>query len=179
MRAALQRELDPRYVQFPACALQARTEPLVVPLGPADPLGEVTDPYAPVRARATIHLTGRTVLIGPWGGGRRSADAPCGLCLGLFWQRARTGPARNARAWGHEPEGLRARPELTPSAVEVVRSVWSAVYETPVGATVSEREGPPRAGASRVTCVDLRAPVPRTLRLLPQPECGRHTTCGG
>ncbi|WP_375546697.1 TOMM precursor leader peptide-binding protein [Streptomyces gossypii] len=41
--------------------------PLVVPLGAADTLGGgAPDPYAAVRPAATVHLSSRAVLIGPW-----------------------------------------------------------------------------------------------------------------
>lgn len=179
-RAGLQRELDPRYVQFPSLASSAGSEPLVVPLGAADTLGDaVFDPYAGVRPRATVHLTARAVLVGPWadqygsreaGGekdvaGRRS---PCGTCLGLHWQLLH---GRSPRA---DPEP----PVLTPLAVDVVRDVWSAVFDPP-GRRGRPAAGGVPAGAARLTCVDLRTPVPRTFRLHPEPRCESHTGCGG
>lgn len=210
-RAALQRELDPRYVQFPSFAHQAGSEPLVVPLATADLLGDmVSDPYAMVRSRATLHLTGRAVLVGPWGGGRVGGTGPaaCGLCLGLYWQRLRGGPERRAREWGHDPAGWEVQPVLTPYAVEVLRGVWSAVFGSrdagpadagpadpgaadcgfdepgftgPDGRPVAVPGLPAVAGEGpvRVTCVDLRVPVPRTYSLLPEPPCGLHTGCRG
>jgi ribosomal protein S12 methylthiotransferase accessory factor len=184
-RAALQRELDPRYVQFPSFAHQAPgSEPLVVPLGADDPLGDVVaDPYAMVRSRATLHLTGRAVLVGPWGG-EGAEPAACGLCLGLHWQRLRGGPEPDARAWGHGAPGDAERPDVPQDAVDVIRTVWSAVFDAPEpdDAPAADLPGVPAAageGPPRVTCVDLRVPVPRTYLLLPEPPCGLHTGCRG
>lgn len=181
VRVALQRELDPRYVQFPSFAHQAGSEPLVVPLGAEDPLGDlVADRYAMVRSRATIHLTGRAVLIGPWGGG---PSAGCGLCLGLHWQKLRGGPRWRARAWGHGPLHRNEKPPLTPYATDVVRTVWTAVF----GSREPDRPetaGPVRTstgagGPAQVTCVDLKVPEPRTHRFLPGPASRLPCGCGG
>lgn len=193
-RADLQRELDPRYVQFPSFAHAAGSEPLVVPLGAADRLGDVVaDPYAMVRSRATLHLTGRAVLVGPWGGGRAETEpSACGLCLGLHWQRLRSGPEREARQWGHDPQGGEERPHVAPLVVDVVRTVWSTVFGSPglldpgadpAGAgEETQGSSPPAAvadGRLRVTCVDLRVPVPRSYLLLPEDSYGLHTGCRG
>jgi ribosomal protein S12 methylthiotransferase accessory factor len=197
VRNQLQRHLDPRYVQFPSLSPEDGAEPLVVPLGALDPLGDgCADPYAAVRARATVHLTGRTVLIGPGRGGgapgeEGAGDArpACGTCLGLYWQRLRRGPARRAREWGHEPHGGAENPVLGTAAVDVVRTVWSAVFgpagqRERVGGGSSAHAGTgcadrTPAGLVRVTCVDLRTPVPRTHTILPPPDCGPHTGTRG
>ena len=68
-RAMLQRALSARHeAEYgPAGGEHALPAPLVVPLGAADTLGfGHRDPYAAIRPTATVHLTSRAVLIGPW-----------------------------------------------------------------------------------------------------------------
>jgi hypothetical protein len=197
VRNDLQRRLDPRYVQFPSLAPAVGAEPLVVPLGAYDSLGDAfADPYAAVRARATVHLTGRAVLIGPWSGGdvRGGPSAggvrpACGTCLGLHWQQLRHGPSRTAREWGHDPDGCAESPVLGTTVVDVVRDVWSALFgraeeRERAGGGCRAHAGEGCAGRApaalvRVTCVDLRVPVPRTHVVPPAPGRGPHTGARG
>ncbi|MDT0379677.1 TOMM precursor leader peptide-binding protein [Streptomyces sp. DSM 42041] len=182
-RAHLQRELDPRYVQFPACAADAGPQPLVVPLGAADVLGDAAgDPYAAVRPHATVHLTARAVLIGPWGG---EAEAPgCGRCLGMRWQRLRSRSEREALEGRQPLQGAEDWPLLTPFAVDAVRAAWSSAFgpvhesdPAPAGPVAALR--PPRAvpaspgaeGLPRVTRVDLATLALATFPMLPEPLC--------
>ncbi|EST37567.1 hypothetical protein N566_12315 [Streptomycetaceae bacterium MP113-05] len=181
-RAHLQRELDPRFVQFPACAADTGAQPLVVPLGAADVLGDAAvDPYAAVRPHATVHLTARAVLIGPWG---RSEDGTgCGRCLGMRWQRLRSRSEREALEGRGTPHGAEEWPLLTPFAVDAVRAAWTAAFgpaHDENAAAHGEVAGlrptalpayDNAAGLPLVTRVDLATLALATFPMLPESLC--------
>lgn len=123
-RAVLQRALSARHgAQYGATGGEhALPVPLVVPLGAADTLGfGHRDPYAAIRPAATVHLTSRAALIGPWGG--EPGTTACGQCLAMRWQRLRSRSEREALELGHEPKGAVLWPVLTEYAVD---AVWAA-----------------------------------------------------
>ncbi|MFD3944744.1 TOMM precursor leader peptide-binding protein [Streptomyces sp. NPDC058579] len=163
-RALLQRALTARHAgeeRLPA--------PLVVPLGAADTLGfGRPDPYALVRPEATVHLTSRAVLLGPWGG-RDGARAACGQCLAMRWQRLRSRSEREALELGYESQGAVAWPVFTDYALD---AVWAAYRATLPG----DRPSPSTASAPdgelpQVTRVDLATLATATFPLLPEPLC--------
>lgn len=141
--------------------------PLVVPLGAADTLHPGRDPWPDERPVATVHLSSRAVLVGPWGAGRNPAaggpPAPrpaCGRCLAMRWQRLRTRSEREALEGGFVPEGGTAWPVLTDHVADAVWAVCRAV---------AGRRSPD--GLARVTRVDLGTLALATFPLLPEPLC--------
>ncbi|MCF6526620.1 TOMM precursor leader peptide-binding protein [Streptomyces sp. JJ36] len=172
-RMRLQRELAPRFAQFPAFAGRGHdAEPLVVPLGSGLAPGDgaagggggpgnagAADPYAAVRPFATVHLTVDAVLVGPWGTGG-GEHGGCGLCLGLRWSRESRGPGGPC---GGTRSGGGRTPELTPFVVETVRGVWRTVFG---GGT-----GPGGAGPAHVTRIDLHTLVTSRFPLPREPGC--------
>ncbi|MFF3751577.1 TOMM precursor leader peptide-binding protein [Streptomyces sp. NPDC002018] len=142
--------------------------PVVVPLGAADVLGHGDgDPFAGVRPGATVHLTARTVLVGPWGG---DGDAPaCGQCLAMRWQRLRTRTERDALETGARTRATGHWPRLTPYATDAVEALYRAVV-------LSDSVLPPeRADADRrlpqVSRLDLATLAVQTFPLLADPLC--------
>ncbi|MFD7839782.1 TOMM precursor leader peptide-binding protein [Streptomyces sp. NPDC059761] len=134
----------------------------VVTVGVHDALGPRTaDPFAAVRPAATVHLSARAVLVGPWGG---DGSAPaCGQCLAMRWQRLRSRSERDALETGSgPPTPVAARwPLLTPA----LRDAAYALHEAVFGGYVSA-PGPAAADRAlpQVTRLD-----PQTLRLRTYP----------
>ncbi|WBB64062.1 TOMM precursor leader peptide-binding protein [Streptomyces sp. WMMC500] len=158
------------------CATRAPNPPLplVVPLGAADVLHPGRDPWPDQRPGATVHLSSRAVLVGPWGAGRHPAaggpPAPrpaCGRCLAMRWQRLRTRSEREALEGGFAPEGGSAWPVLTDHVADAVWAVCRAV---------AGRRSPD--GQARVTRVDLGTLALATFPLLPEPLCPACVTPG-
>ncbi|MFD4127802.1 TOMM precursor leader peptide-binding protein [Streptomyces globisporus] len=190
-RARLQSALSARHADGPGEG--GPPAPYVVPLGAADVLGfGHPDPYAGTRPAATVQLTSRAVLIGPWGGGPDAAV--CGQCLAMRWQRLRSRSEREALELGHEPQGAVDWPVLTEYAVDAVWATYGAVFtgprstpgapgpEGPTGSAPSAgpeaRTGPEGAAATpadralpQVTRVDLVTLATATFPLLPEPLC--------
>ncbi|WP_156726613.1 TOMM precursor leader peptide-binding protein [Streptomyces apocyni] len=173
--ALLERELTARHAASgPTPGLPA---PRVVPLGAADTLGfGHPDPHAATRPTATVQLTSRAVLIGPWGGAADAADTAdhadptaCGQCLAMRWQRLRSRSEREALELGYAPHGATAWPVLTDFAVDAVwaayRATLSGPRPTPPGTTAADRALP------QVTRVDLGTLATATFPLLPEPLC--------
>ncbi|MFC9431340.1 TOMM precursor leader peptide-binding protein [Streptomyces sp. NPDC056987] len=159
----LQRALTGRHT--PATGAQA---PTVVPLGAADVLGHRGgDPFAAVRPAATVHLTSREVLVGPWGG---DGTAPaCGQCLAMRWQRLRTRTERDALETGTRTRAAGPWPELTPYALDAVDALHRAVV-------LPDEVDPPGPGAAdrslpQVSRLDLATLEVRTYPLLADPLC--------
>ncbi|WP_322869828.1 TOMM precursor leader peptide-binding protein [Streptomyces goshikiensis] len=148
-------------------------EPLgavVVTLGVHDALGpRAADPFAAVRPGATVHLTAREVLVGPWGG---DGTAPaCGQCLAMRRQRLRSRSERDALETGGGP-GTPAGPEwprLSRYAYDAVSALHAAVH--------GGRSGPPGGAAAadralpQVSRLDLETLRIRTYPLLADPLC--------
>ncbi|MFF3030574.1 TOMM precursor leader peptide-binding protein [Streptomyces rubiginosohelvolus] len=178
-RARLQSALSARHADVPGEG--GPPAPCVVPLGAADVLGfGHPDLYAGTRPAATVQLTSRAVLIGPWGG---SPDAAvCGQCLAMRWQRLRSRSEREALELGHEPQGAVDWPVLTDYAVDAVWATYSAVFtglrsgpgapgpEAPSGPEGSTATPADRA-LPQVTRVDLVTLATATFPLLPDPLC--------
>ncbi|MER7730281.1 TOMM precursor leader peptide-binding protein [Streptomyces erythrochromogenes] len=142
---------------------------VVVTLGVHDALGpRAADPFAAVRPRATVHLTAREVLVGPWGG---DGSAPaCGQCLAMRRQRLRSRSERDALETGRRP-GTPTGPEwprLSPYALDAVHALHEAVH----GGRVTAPAG---AAADRalpqVSRLDLETLRIRTYPLLADPLC--------
>ncbi|MES5823112.1 TOMM precursor leader peptide-binding protein [Streptomyces sp. RG80] len=193
----LQRALSARHeAEYgPAGGEHALPAPLVVPLGAADTLGfGHRDPYAATRPTATVHLTSRAVLIGPWGG--EPGTTACGQCLAMRWQRLRSRSEREALELGHEPKGAVQWPVLTEYAVDAVWSAYRAVLsgagtgvDAPVGSAAVAGTGTrtvtgvrPNAVAAaqrpaadrtlpQVTRVDLVTLATAGFPILPEPLC--------
>ncbi|QWQ43191.1 TOMM precursor leader peptide-binding protein [Streptomyces sp. YPW6] len=175
-RARLQSALSARHAETPGGG--GPPAPYVVPLGAADVLGfGLPDPYAATRPAATVQLTSRAVLIGPWGGAPDAAV--CGQCLAMRWQRLRSRSEREALEVGYEPRGAVAWPVLTDHAVDAVWATYRAVLTDLPGAP--GRSGPEASAAAtatpadralpRVTRVDLVTLATATFPLLPEPLC--------
>ena len=139
--------------------------PVVVPLGAADALHPGRDPWAAQRPAATVHLSSRALLVGPWGGdpGRPA----CGRCLAMRWQRLRTRSEREALEGEFSPVGGAGWPVLTDHAVDAAWALWRAV---------AERASPD--GLPRVTRVDLGTLALATFPLLSEPLCPACVTPG-
>ncbi|MGW3299602.1 cyclodehydratase [Streptomyces sp. CB02130] len=168
-RARLQSALSARHAEVPGEG--GPPAPYVVPLGAADVLGfGHPDPYAGTRPAATVQLTSRAVLIGPWGGAPDTAV--CGQCLAMRWQRLRSRSEREALELGYEPQGAVDWPVLTEYAVDAVWATYSAVFTgLRSGPGVPGPEGPvgsaPSAGPEAPTCPEGSAATPAD-RALPQ-----------
>ncbi|MBQ0987108.1 TOMM precursor leader peptide-binding protein [Streptomyces sp. F63] len=150
-----------------AGAGQPLPAPLVVPLGAADTLGfGRPDPYGLLRPRATVQLTARAALIGPWGGAE--GTAACGQCLAMRWQRLRSRSEREALELGHAPHGATGWPVLTGYALDAVWSVYRAVMP---GGRAAPSAVPADGVLPQVTRVDLGTLATATFPLLPEPLC--------
>ncbi|MFI9582717.1 TOMM precursor leader peptide-binding protein [Streptomyces sp. NPDC052236] len=166
-RAVLQRALSARYGAEYGPAGGALPAPLVVPLGAADTLGfGIPDPYGAIRPAATVQLTSRAALIGPWGGER--GNEACGQCLAMRWQRLRSRSERETLELGYAPHGAANWPVLTDYAVDAIWAVYRAVLTGGCQATAdtaADRELP------QITRVDLGTLTTATFPLLPEPLC--------
>ncbi|WKV70437.1 TOMM precursor leader peptide-binding protein [Streptomyces sp. PCS3-D2] len=142
---------------------------VVVTLGVHDALGpRAADPFAAVRPRATVHLSAREVLVGPWGG---DGGAPaCGQCLAMRRQRLRSRSERDALETGRGPGTPTGSewPRLSPYAHDAVYALHEAVHGGRVAA-------PAGAAADRalpqVSRLDLETLRVRTYPLLADPLC--------
>jgi ribosomal protein S12 methylthiotransferase accessory factor len=132
--------------------------PAVAVLGRADALGGTDVPAAGPWPDARVHLTGSSVLIGPWGS---DGTGPCGRCLAIRWQRLRTKSERDALETGRDRTGGGDWPVLPDWCVDAVAAVRAAVAGRPG----------PGPGAAYVTEVDLAALTVRTVTLLAEPLC--------
>lgn len=164
----------------------------VVTVGVHDALGRrEADPFAAVRPAATVHLTARAVLVGPWGG---DGSAPaCGQCLAMRWQRLRSRSERDALETGTGPVTAAGPlwPGLSRYALDAAYALHGAVFagsvRAPGGAGAAAAAGAPgAAGASRaadtaageadralpqVSRLDLETLRVRTYPLLADPLC--------
>ncbi|MEV7090994.1 TOMM precursor leader peptide-binding protein [Streptomyces sp. NPDC093085] len=140
----------------------------VVPLGAADVLGHrAGDPYAAVRPTATVHLTTREVLVGPWGG---DGSAPaCGQCLAMRWQRLRTRTERDALETGTGTRATGSWPELTPYILDAVDALHRAAVSE--GRVEPPGRGAPDRALPQVSRLDLATLEVRSHPLLPEPLC--------
>ncbi|MFD8968314.1 TOMM precursor leader peptide-binding protein [Streptomyces sp. NPDC059568] len=151
--------------------LAPATGPAVVPLGAGDVLGHRDgDPFAAVRPGATVHLTARTVLVGPWGGdGDASA---CGQCLAMRWQRLRTRTERDALETGARTRAADHWPRLTPYAIDAVDALYRAVVLPDSMRPALPPERPAADGRlPQVSQLDLTTLEVRTYPLLADPLC--------
>ncbi|MFJ9853441.1 TOMM precursor leader peptide-binding protein [Streptomyces sp. NPDC101150] len=149
----LGRMLTSRFLAAEGRAPEGTAPPRVVPLGDVDVLRPAADPLAGLRGAATVHLTSRAVLVGPWGGG-------CGHCLAIRWQRLRERYERDALETG---EGLRSAgggPAVTGYLADAVSAAHDA-----------GQDSVPRTGTPTVTSVDTTTLALRTVPLLPEPRC--------
>jgi ribosomal protein S12 methylthiotransferase accessory factor len=168
-RAVLQRALSARYAteRYATRGESPLPAPLVVPLGAADTLGfGRLDPYAAVRPAATVQLTSRAALIGPWGG--QSGTEACGQCLAMRWQRLRSRSEREALELGHTPHGAADWPLITDYTADAIWAVYRAVLTGGCRAsagTAADRELP------QITRVDLATLATASFPLLPEPLC--------
>ncbi|MFE9254223.1 TOMM precursor leader peptide-binding protein [Streptomyces sp. NPDC006879] len=148
--------------------------PAVVTLGARDALGPLTDdPFADVRPTATVHLTARAVLVGPWGG--EDEARACGLCLAMRWQRLRSRSERDALETGLRPPtpADRTWPDLPGFLIDAVAALHRAV----LGPWSPERVQPPTAAEAadralpQVSRIDLASLTVRTHPVLADPLC--------
>ncbi|MFJ5881753.1 TOMM precursor leader peptide-binding protein [Kitasatospora cineracea] len=160
-------------------AADAVPAPAVAVLGGTDLLRPEPADAARHRARATVHLTAQSVLIGPWGGdlgdpgdpgepgdpGASGAPAPraCGTCLAMRWQRLRSRTEREALETGR-PATL-AGPALPALPDHAVDAVW-ALHRLTTAPDAHRTAGPPR-----VSRLDLETLQVRTVPLLAEPLC--------
>ncbi|RBM14389.1 TOMM precursor leader peptide-binding protein [Streptomyces sp. PT12] len=157
--AALGAELERRW----RAAGRPGPAPRVAALGVADALGAPGAPDGD--ARATVHLTARAALIGPWGVPSNGRSA-CGRCLAMRWQRLRTRSEREALEGGFAPEAAGVWPVLTAFAVDAVWAACRAIGQWTLG------EGE----LARVTRVDLGTLALVTFPVLPEPLCPHCVT---
>ncbi|MFG2996935.1 TOMM precursor leader peptide-binding protein [Streptomyces sp. NPDC048340] len=142
----------------------------VVSLGVHDALGpRSADPFAGVRAAATVHLTARAVLIGPWGG---DGTAPaCGRCLAMRWQRLRSRSERDALETGSGP--VTAVAPAPPGLTAYARDAAYALHEAAFGGLAGGSTGQTAADRAlpQVTRLDLETLRVRTYPLAADPLC--------
>ncbi|GGT14137.1 TOMM precursor leader peptide-binding protein [Streptomyces purpureus] len=147
----------------------------VVTLGVHDALGpRSADPFAAARPTATVHLSSRAVLVGPWGGDGTSPA--CGRCLAMRHQRLRSRSERDALETGSRPPvTVTPRwPLLTP----YVRDATAALHEAVYAGTVREPGEPADRALPQVSRLDLETLQVRTYPLLADPlcpDCGPRT----
>ncbi|MER5872871.1 TOMM precursor leader peptide-binding protein [Streptomyces sp. NPDC002044] len=155
----------------------------VVTVGVHDALGHPeADPFSAVRPAATVHLTARAVLVGPWGGD--GAAPACGQCLAMRWQRLRSRSERDALETGSGPVTAAGPlwPGLSRYALDAVHALHGAVFGGSVrapgaGVASGARPGadPAAAEADRalpqVSRLDLETLRVRTYPLLADPLC--------
>lgn len=144
----------------PAEVLRSRLpgSPPVAVLGRDDALGGTEVPAARPWADARVHVTGSSVLIGPWGS---DGSGPCGQCLAIRWQRLRTKSERDALETGRDRLAAASWPVLPDWCVDVVAAVRAATAGRPG----------PGPGLAYVTEVDLATLAVRTATLLAEPLC--------
>lgn len=138
---------------------------------------------------ALVHLAPDAVLIGPWQDTAGGATA-CGACLAIRWQRLRTRSERDALETGLVTVPVGDWPPLPDHTVD---AVWALYLRATTGGpaqdagtrhvTPAHGAAAPRAGRStaptpaadpvlpRVTRLDLRTLLVRTVPLLPEPLC--------
>ncbi|MCX4524139.1 TOMM precursor leader peptide-binding protein [Streptomyces sp. NBC_01551] len=147
-------------------------EPLgavVVTLGVHDALGpRAADPFAAVRPGATVHLSAREILVGPWGG---DGTAPaCGQCLAMRRQRLRSRSERDALETG-SAVGTAAGPEW-PRLSPYVHDAVHALHEAVLGGQAAAPDGSAADRAlPQVSRLDLETLRIRTYPLLADPLC--------
>ncbi|MGW6939956.1 TOMM precursor leader peptide-binding protein [Streptomyces xanthophaeus] len=141
----------------------------VVTVGVHDALGpRAADPFAPVRAAATVHLGARAVLVGPWGG---DGTAPaCGQCLAMRRQRLRSRSERDALETGSGPLTPVAGdwPRLTPYLADAVRALHGAVFG---GSAAAPGPGAADRALPQVSRLDLETLQVRSYPLAADPLC--------
>lgn len=140
--------------------------PVVLPLGAADVL-RGPDPR---RRAATVQLTARAVLIGPWGG-RPDAPLACGHCLAVRWQRLRSRSERDALETGTDTCAVADWPVLPDYLVDAVCQLYAAVFPAAAPVTGRPPGADPDAPLPRVSSVDLATLRVRTVGLLADPLC--------
>ncbi|MEE1751531.1 TOMM precursor leader peptide-binding protein [Streptomyces sp. SP18CS02] len=140
----------------------------VVTLGVHDALRAASsDPFAAVRPTATVHLTQRALLVGPWGG---DGTAPaCGRCLAMRHQRLHSRSERDALEEGSRPPTTVAPewPRLTPYVLDAVAALHEAAFS---GSLREPGEAADRT-LPQVSRLDLRTLRTRTYPLLADPLC--------
>ncbi|MET9220183.1 TOMM precursor leader peptide-binding protein [Streptomyces sp. NPDC003300] len=165
------RDLERRLAARAARA--AAPAPRTAVVGGTDVLRPEPAETAGRRARATVHLTADAVLLGPWGGS--PAEAACGTCLAIRWQRLRTRTEREALETGLARTAAGRWPVLPDFTVD---AVW-ALYELTLGRKAgagSETGSETGAGTGghdlpRVTRYDLETGLVQTVPLLADPLC--------
>ena len=133
-----------------------------MPLGAHDTLRRGRDPYAADRVAARVHLARDAVLIGPWG--NPDAEAACGQCLAMRWQRLRTRSEREALETGRSSTAAGGWPVLPSFVADAVR----ALYRRTAGQ-------PQECDLPQVTRLDLATLQVVTHPLLREPLC---PSCG-
>ncbi|MFD5565652.1 TOMM precursor leader peptide-binding protein [Kitasatospora griseola] len=131
--------------------------PAVAVLGGTDLLRPEPADAARRRARATVHLTAQTVLIGPWGGDPGGA---CGTCLAMRWQRLRSRTEREALETGRT--STLTGPGLPPLPDHAVDAVWALHLLTADAAPTA---------LPQVSRLDLETLRVQTFPLLAEPLC--------
>ncbi|MFJ5927682.1 TOMM precursor leader peptide-binding protein [Kitasatospora sp. NPDC092948] len=148
-------------------ATDGRPAPAVAVLGGTDLLRPEPAAAARRRARATVHLTAQTVLIGPWGADP-DGPAACGTCLAMRWQRLRSRTEREALETGRTR--TLAGPGLPPLPDHAVDAVWALHRLT--------ADAPPKE-LPQVSRLDLETLRVQTVPLLAEPLCPSCAGSGG
>ena len=143
-------------------------EPRVVTLGAHNVFDPGTDPDAPERRHATVHLSASVVVVGPFGS---TAPGPCGHCLARRWQRLRGGQERQALEFGLTRGAAGTWPMVTP---RVVDAIWQ-LYRAAAGADAPQA-GTEDAADAWVWALDLESLLVRRFALLADSLC---ESCGG
>lgn len=150
--------------------------PRVAVVGGSDVLRPEPPEAARQRARATVHLTADAVLLGPWGGS--PAEAACGTCLAIRWQRLRTRTEREALETGLARTAAGRWPVLPDFAVDAVLALHALTHgpDAGGGAAGGGRGGGGTGEAQghdlpRVTRFDLETGLVQTVPLLADPLC--------
>lgn len=158
LREATDRLRDLLDVRFAAAGA---VSPTVVALGDTDVRRPDRDPWADRRPAATVHVSSRAVLLGPWPRG----GAGCGYCLAIRWQRLRERYERDVLETG---TGLRAGgrwPVVTAYLADAVFAAHAAREAE------FERGGVPGGATTEVTGVDITTLQVSTVDLLAAPGC--------
>lgn len=132
--------------------------PQVVALGAADTHHQEVVIPGRNRASATVHLTSRTVLVGPW---PLRPGAGCGHCLAIRWQRLRERYERDALEVGSGLRQAGVWPLVTGYLAEVVWSVYEMMASAPVDP----------GALPIVSTVDIATLAVDTVPLLAEPRC--------
>ncbi|MEU3793902.1 TOMM precursor leader peptide-binding protein [Streptomyces fructofermentans] len=142
--------------------------PGVTALGARDVLaGPAEDVYGAARPGATVHLTTRDVLVGPWGG---DGSAPaCGTCLAMRWQRLRSRSERDAletgRPWSFAPQWPHLPSFVTDAVIALCEGVLGSRGPSAPGPTAADRALP------QVSRLDLSTLRVTTFPLYADPLC--------